>query len=85
MGFARCQIEATTGGKVKLLLNSVKDVRLWLDAEPIEAKEEMVLDLKTGMHTLTFALDLTQHKDGLRLELDDVAGSPARARVMNGK
>jgi hypothetical protein len=85
MGFSRCQIEATTGGKVKLLLNSAKDVRLFLDTEPIEPKEEMVLDLKPGMHTLTFALDLTQRKDGLWLELDDVAGSPARVRMVNGK
>jgi putative heme-binding domain-containing protein len=85
MGFVRCQVEATTGGRVKLLLNSAKDVRLWLDSEPVEAKEEMVLEVKTGVHTLTFALDLTQRKDGLRMELDDVAGSPARARVVNGK
>jgi hypothetical protein len=85
MGFARCQIEATTAGKVKLHLNSAKDVRLFFDAEPIEAKEEMMLDLKPGMHTLTFALDLTPRKDDLRVELDDVAGSPARARVVNGK
>jgi putative heme-binding domain-containing protein len=85
MGFVRCQIEATTAGKVKLLLNSPKDVRLWLGNEPIEPKDEFVLNLKTGMHTLTFALDLTQRKDGLSLELDDVAGSPARARVVNGK
>jgi putative heme-binding domain-containing protein len=85
IGFVRCQIEATTGGKVKLLLNSPKDLRLWLDGEPVEPKEEMVLDLKTGLHTLTFVLDLTQRKHELRLELDDVAGSPARARVVNGK
>jgi putative heme-binding domain-containing protein len=85
MGFARCHVEATTAGKVKLLLNTPKDLRLWLDDQPIEPKDEMVLDLKAGLHTLTFALDLTQRKDGLRLELDDVAGSPARARVVNGK
>jgi hypothetical protein len=85
MGFARCQVEATTAGKVKLVLNTPKDLRLWLDDEPVEPKEEIVLDLKTGLHTLTFALDLPQRKDGLRLELDDVAGSPARARVVNGK
>jgi putative heme-binding domain-containing protein len=85
MGFVRCQIEATAAGKVKLLLNSPRDLRLWLDGEPVEPKEDMSLDLKTGLHTLTFALDLTQRKDELRLELDDVAGSPARARVVNGK
>jgi hypothetical protein len=85
MGFARCQVEATTAGKVKLVLNTPKNLRIWLDDEPVEPKEEMVLDLKTGLHTLSFALDLTQRKDGLRLELEDVAGSPARARVINGK
>jgi len=84
-GFVRCQLEATTPGKVLLRLNSAKYLSAWLDGEPIEVKEEMILDLKGGMHTLTLALDLTQRKDGLRLEMDDVAGSPARARVVNGK
>ncbi len=85
MGFVRCQVEATTPGKVRLLLNTAKGVRLWLDAEPVEPNEEMTVDLKAGVHTLTFALDLTQRKEGLRLEMEDVAGSPARARILNGK
>jgi hypothetical protein len=41
-------MEATTAGKVKLLVNSAKGVKAWLDGEPVEAKEEMVLDLGAG-------------------------------------
>ena len=44
-----------------------------------------ILDLPPGVHTLTFALDVDRRKDGLRCELDDVPGSPARVRVVGGK
>ena len=46
--FVRCQLDATTAGKAKLLLNSAKGVKGWLDGEPVEARPEMVLDLSTG-------------------------------------
>jgi len=84
-GFARCQLEATTAGKAKLLVNSAKGVKAWLDGEPLEAKEEIVFDLGAGTHTLTFALDRAVRTEPLRVELDDVAGSPARVRVVGGK
>ncbi len=83
--FVRCQLEATTGGKAKLLLNSAKGVKGWLDGEPVEARAEMMLDLAAGTHTLTFAVDRGVRKGPLRVELDDVAGSPARVRVVGGK
>jgi hypothetical protein len=83
--FARCQLEATTGGKTKLLLNSAKGVKAWLDGEPVEAKEAMTLDLGVGTHTLTFALDRAVRTEPLRAELDDVPGSPAQVRVVGGK
>ncbi|HKI30789.1 MAG TPA: PVC-type heme-binding CxxCH protein [Gemmataceae bacterium] len=83
--FVRCQLDASTGGKAKLLLNSAKGLKAWLDGEPVEAKEEMVLDLGVGPHTLTFALDRAARTEPLRVELDDVAGSPARVRVVGGK
>jgi putative heme-binding domain-containing protein len=83
--FVRCQLDATTAGKVKLLLNSAKGVKAWLDGEPIEARQEMVIDLGVGPHTLTFALDRALRTEPLQCELDDVAGSPARARAIGGK
>ncbi len=76
--FVRCQFDVSTAGKAKLLLNSAKGVKAWLDGEPVEAKSEMLLDLGTGPHTLTFALDRANRTEPLRVELDDVVGSPAR-------
>jgi putative heme-binding domain-containing protein len=83
--FVRCQLDATTGGKVTLRLNAADGLTAWLNGAPIEAKGEMVLDLPAGLHTLTFAVDRSRRREGLRGELDDVPGSPARVRVLGGK
>src|SRR5262249_29039410 len=85
MAFARCQLEATTSGKVKLRLNSTAGLQLWLDRVPLDAKHEVVLELEAGMHRLTTAIDMDLRKEGLRWELDDVSGSSARVRVVGGK
>jgi hypothetical protein len=84
-GFVRCRLDVTTGGKARLKLNSIVGLTAWLDGTPLEIGEEMVVDLKPGMRTLLLAFDYTKRQDGLRVELDDVAGSPARVRVVGGK
>jgi putative heme-binding domain-containing protein len=83
--FVRCQLDASTAGRARLLLNSAKGVKAWLDGEPVEAAREIGLDLATGPHTLTFAVDRAARSEPLRVELDDVPGSPARVRVVGGK
>ncbi len=83
--FVRCQLDASTAGRARLLLNSAKGVRAWLDGEPVEAREDIVIDLGAGPHTLTFDLDRAARAEPLRVELDDVPGSPARVRVVGGK
>jgi hypothetical protein len=85
IAFVRCHLDATTGGKVKLLLNSVEGLTFWIDKQPVEAKKETILDLPSGVHTLTFAIDLKKPKNGLRCELGDVLGSKARVRIVGGK
>jgi len=85
VGFIRYQLDVSTGGKVKLRLNSAAGLRLWVDKEPVEAQKEMVLDLASGVHTLTFAVDLGKRKKGMRCELNDVSGSKARVRIVGGK
>jgi putative heme-binding domain-containing protein len=85
VGAARCQFDVTTPGKVRLLLDSAKGVGTFLDGKPVDAKEEMVLDLASGQHTLTLVVDLEQRREGLRVELDDVPGSAARAAQVGGK
>ncbi len=84
--YPRFQLEASAGGPVKLLLNSATGLSIcWLDREPIRCGEKITLDLKPGMHTVTFSIDLDQRKDGLRCELEDIPSSSARVRIVAGK
>jgi putative heme-binding domain-containing protein len=81
----RCQLEASAPGKVRVKLNTSTGMALWLDRAPVEMKQELLLDLTPGVHTLTFTVNLAQRRDGLRCELDDVPGSAARVRIVGGK
>jgi hypothetical protein len=85
VAFVRCQLEATTPGKARLKLNSLRGLSLWLDCISVEAREETLLDLAQGVHTLTFAVNVAQRSEGLRCERDDVPGSAARVQPVGGK
>jgi putative heme-binding domain-containing protein len=81
----RCQVEVSTGGAVRLRLNSARGLRLWIGRKPVDAAAEVELTLPAGTHTLTFAMDLSARSEGLRCELDDAPGSKAQARFVGGK
>jgi putative heme-binding domain-containing protein len=85
VGVVRCQVEASTGGPVRLRLKAEKGLRLWVDRKPVDVKPEMELNLPVGTHTLTFAVDFAHRSEGLRCELDDAPGSKAQARFVGGK
>jgi putative heme-binding domain-containing protein len=85
VAFVRCELEATTAGPVRLRLNAASGLTAWLDQAPLEVREELVVALPAGRHTLTFAVNRAQRSEPLRCELDDVPGSPARAQVVGGK
>src|SRR5262249_5092345 len=85
VGVVRCQLEVTTPGKVKLLLKSAECVRLCASGTTVEAKNELELDLKAGLQTLTFGLDRGKRREALRVEVGEVKGSPAQVRVVGGK
>jgi putative heme-binding domain-containing protein len=85
IGLVRAQLDVMTGGPVKLKINGAAGLTLWVGATPVEVKDETVVDLKPGLWALTFAVDLNKRKDGLRVELEDVSGSPARVNIVNGK
>ena len=72
----RAQFDTSTPGAVLLRLNATKGITLWLDRKPLEAKETLEVDLTAGVHTLTIAVDASQRKESLRVELDDKPGSP---------
>jgi len=83
--FVRCQFDVSNTGKARLKFNSDKGLSLWINGVPVAVKEETIVDLGAGLQTLTFAIDLQERKEPLQVELDDVAGSPARVRVVGGK
>jgi putative heme-binding domain-containing protein len=85
LGLARAQLEVTTPGKVKLLLNSADGLTLWLDGSPLETRKEMVVGLESGLHTLTVGIEHDRRREPLRLEVADMAGSAAQVRVVGGK
>jgi putative heme-binding domain-containing protein len=85
VGFARFQVEVTTAGKVRFLLRPGEGMKAWVDGTAVELKPEWDLDLPKGAHTLCFAVPLGKADETLRCELEDVAGSPARARLVGGK
>jgi putative heme-binding domain-containing protein len=85
VGFVRFQVEVTTSGKVRFLLKSIEGLKVWMDGAAVEVKPEWDLDLPKGAHTLSFAVPLGKADETLRCELEDVAGSPARARLVGGK
>jgi hypothetical protein len=81
----RCRVEVTTAGPVALRLEPAEGTKLWVDGLPKDARAETILDVPTGNHTLTFAVPRDGKSAALRVELRDVAGSPARARMVLGK
>ena len=83
--FVRGQIDVSTAGKFKVLLNDVEKMQLWVDGTAIDPHKELILDLKTGVHTLNFAIDRGPNGPALRCELEDLAGSPAKAQPLVGK
>jgi putative heme-binding domain-containing protein len=81
----RFQLDATAGGAVNLRFNSAAGLTLYSGPNPVEVKPGTVLDVKPGTQTFTLVIDRAKRTDDVRVELDDVPGSPARATVVGGK
>jgi putative heme-binding domain-containing protein len=60
VGFARCELQVTTPGRVALELTSPPGLSLWVDGEPVTVQRRIELELEPGRHALTFAVDLDQ-------------------------
>jgi hypothetical protein len=83
---AQAEIEVTTPGPIVLELNSDQGLHLWADDAPLAAGERVVVDLARGVHTLTFHIEPQKRRGtGLRCEIGEAPGSPARAQVAAAK
>lgn len=83
--FLRAGLEVTTPGKARLLLGETTGLTLWIDGKPTPIASEMVVDLATGTHTLTLAVNRKARSQSVKLELEDVEGSLAQVQIVGGK
>jgi putative heme-binding domain-containing protein len=81
----RCQVDVTTAGSFVVRLNSTEGLKLWIDQNPIAVKKALEANLPVGQHVLMFVVDRDERREGLRCEVEDKPGSPARVRVVGGK
>jgi len=64
---------------------TISGLAIWLDGKSVEPAKELAADLSSGPHTLCFRIDRQHRDEELRLELEDVPDSPARAQFQSGK
>jgi putative heme-binding domain-containing protein len=83
---ARGEVNVVTPGKVRFRLNSAKGLKIWIDEQPQEAREEIDLELAIGVHALRFEADAAA-RGGLavRVEVEEAPGSSARVHVVGGR
>ena len=81
----RFQLDCGTAGDVQLKINDIAGVQLWLDDQPLTAAKELKLNLKTGLRTVTMIVNLKDRTEPLKVEIDEVPNSAARARIVTGK
>jgi hypothetical protein len=76
----------STPGRIHLVVDDPRGLTLWVDGRPTPmAGATTVLDLPSGLHRLTFAVDHALHPPALWVELADVPGSPAQFQLVGGK
>jgi putative heme-binding domain-containing protein len=86
LSVARCELKVTTGGPLRLRLNSPDGLRLWVDDKLTPIAAETTLNLPPGLHLLTFEVNRHDRtRDGLRWELLDVPDSTAQAQFVTGR
>lgn len=85
VGFLRCRINVTTAGAVGLVIGEAQGLQVWIDGKPVDVSEKLDVPLPIGEHIVTLSVNLLTRKTPVRLELYDVAGSPAQAQFVSGK
>ncbi|MCS7166229.1 MAG: HEAT repeat domain-containing protein [Gemmatales bacterium] len=85
LSLVQTRLDVGTPGQLMLVLNSTKGLTLWLDGQEIPLAEQTRITVSPGLHTLTFRIDKRQRGDlGLRVILENVPDSPARAQIVKG-
>lgn len=81
--FVRTAIDVLQAGPVDLHFNDPADLTLWINDRPTplpqtkEAGAVVTIDLPTGRHWVTLAIDRQQRKSDLQLQITSATDSPA--------
>jgi putative heme-binding domain-containing protein len=81
----RFDLEVTTPGQVQLQINSPTGLQTWLDGVATPTPGTITANLTPGMHQVVFAINQSERRQPLRVELLDVAGSAAQVQIVTGK
>ena len=84
MIFARGFVEVQATGPVRLKVNELAGMRLWLDDKEIKNPASDI-ELSPGTRSFTFSIDRTKRKsEGLRVELIALPKSGAKFQPKGG-
>ena len=84
MSFARGFVEVQAAGLVRLRINELEGLRLWLDDKEIKDLSSP-FSLRPGTRSFTFFIDRTKRKSsGLRIELVPDPKSEAKVQPKGG-
>jgi hypothetical protein len=82
VGFAKCEINVTTPGKIGFRLNSIAGTEVRIDGVPVNAATEFASELTAGPHTVTFTIDTAKRSEPLLMELTNTEGG-GNAELVN--
>jgi hypothetical protein len=84
MSFARGFVEVQAAGSVRLKINELNGLRLWVDDKEIKDPAS-ILNLPSGTRAFTFSIDRAKRKSGgLRIELVSTEKSAAKVLPKGG-
>lgn len=85
VAFVLSKIEVGTPGRLQLALNSPEGLQLWVDGKRFSVSDRTTIDVGRGVRQLLFRVALEQREgEGLRVLLEELPDSPARARPVAG-
>lgn len=84
--FLRATFEVSTPGKVAFAVDDMTGMQLWVDGKPQTAAEgKFSLELKTGLHVVTLAIDRNVRNTPVKLSLPEGATTTAKVQLVGGK
>ncbi|HVK59803.1 MAG TPA: hypothetical protein VM735_13540, partial [Candidatus Kapabacteria bacterium] len=69
--YAKTRFEVPRSGLVRLKLPSLAKAIVWIDGKPVEAREEISVNLDAGPHTLAVKLDAKSFPEYLSVSTQD--------------